>query len=180
MNREIPPELENRIVRYASLRECKGAFIDTYFEGSEDKVNFQVIGGGVVENPSKYVHISIPHGFNIGGTRKSPGVTNNQHSHENTEVFLVHRGQYRMKIGPTGEDGQLDVGEGDVIAFPTRVFRGFTAIGEQTAHLVSVLGIPAGRVTWAPYVFEKARELGPVTSPKWKCRRYAQGRIRAR
>lgn len=155
-------QLAQRVVRYADLRECKGAFIDTYFEGSEDKVNFQIIGGGVVENPDKFVHITIPHGFNIGGTRKSPGTVNNQHSHQNSEVFLVHRGRYEMKLGPNGEDGSIEVGPGDLIAFPVRMFRGFRAIGDETAHLVSVLGTPTGKVTWAPYVFDKARALSLV------------------
>ncbi|MDZ7589029.1 MAG: hypothetical protein U5J78_07840 [Parasphingorhabdus sp.] len=71
-----PAQMEARIVRYADLRPCYNAFIDTRNPGSEAKENFTVIGPGVSENPEQHVHIAEPHGFNIGGARQPPGCVN--------------------------------------------------------------------------------------------------------
>jgi len=56
-----------RTVRYGELRPCFDAFIDTRTPGSNKKENFTIIGPGVSENPNQHVHITEPHGFNVGG-----------------------------------------------------------------------------------------------------------------
>jgi quercetin dioxygenase-like cupin family protein len=152
-----------RIVRYADLRPCYNAFVDTRTPGSEAKENFTIIGPGVSENPEQHVHIAEPHGFNIGGARQPPGCVNSQHSHETAEVFVVHTGRWRFDLGEHGEDAQIVLGPGDVISLPTRVFRGFTNVGDDLGFLWAVLGgDDPGRVTWAPRVFDLAREHGLV------------------
>ncbi len=155
--------LEPRIVRYADLKPCFNAFIDCRTPGSEAKENFTIIGPGVSENPAQHVHIAEPHGFNIGGARQPPSCVNSQHSHETAEVFVVHSGHWRFDLGEHGEDAQIGIGPGDVISVPPGMFRGFTNIGEHTAFLWAVLGQDdPGRVTWAPSVFEMARDFGLV------------------
>ena len=155
--------MEARLVRYADLRPCFNAFIDTRTPGSEEKENFTIIGPGVSENPEQYVHIREPHGFNIGAARQPPGCVNSQHSHNTAEVFVVHSGRWRFDLGETGEDAQVELDAGDVISIPTNIFRGFTNIGEGTGLLWAVLGEDnPGRVTWAPAVFELAKDYGLV------------------
>ena len=68
--------MDGRIVRYGELKPCKTAFIDAHTPGSDQKENFTIIGGGVSESADQHVHISIPHGFNIGAA----GHQKNQHS----------------------------------------------------------------------------------------------------
>ena len=156
-------DLENRVVRYGDLRPCLNAFIDTRTPGSERKENFTVIGPGVSENPDQHVHIPEPHGFNIGGARQPPNCANSQHSHETSEVFVVHTGRWRIDFGEDADDASGEVGPGDVVSFPTRAFRGFTNIGEgdEPGFLWFVLGRDdPGRVTWAPRVFELAKDYG--------------------
>lgn len=158
-----PQIAATRIVRYADLRPCLNAFIDTRTPGSDKKENFTIIGPGVSENPAQHVHISEPHGFNIGGARQPPGCTNSQHSHETAEVFFVHSGRWRFDLGEHGEDASVEMGPGDLISIPTGVFRGFTNIGADTGFLWAVLGgDDPGRVLWAPKVFEMAKEYGLV------------------
>ena len=155
--------MEARIVRYADLKPCYNAFVDTRTPGSEAKQNFTIIGPGVSENPEQHVHIAEPHGFNIGGARQPPGCVNSQHSHETAEVFLVHSGRWRFDLGEHGEDAQVELGPGDVISLPVRTFRGFTNVGDDLGFLWAVLGNDdPGRVTWAPHVFEMARDYGLV------------------
>ena len=155
--------LEARVVRYSELRPCYNAFIDTRSPGSEAKENFTIIGPGVSENPDQYVHITEPHGFNIGGARQPPGCVNSQHSHDTAEVFVVHTGTWRFDLGEAGEDAQVVLHPGDVISLPTGMFRGFTNVGEDTGFLFAMLGgDDPGRVLWAPQVFDMASGFGLV------------------
>lgn len=155
--------LLDRLVRYADLRPCTKAFIDTQTPGSDHKENFTIIGPGVAENPEQHVHIRIPHGFNIGAARQPPGCTNSQHSHQTAEVFIIQHGQFRFKTGEFGTAGQVDLGPGDVISIPVHAFRGFDTLGAQESFMFSVLGgDDPGHVLWAPYVFEAARTHGLV------------------
>jgi quercetin dioxygenase-like cupin family protein len=154
-------EMEARVVRHADLRPCYNAFIDSRSPGSDQKENFTIIGPGVSENPEQHVHITEPHGFNIGGARQPPQCVNSQHSHETAEVFIVHSGQWRFDLGEHGDDAQLFIGPGDVISIPTHTFRGFTNVGDASGFLFAVLGKDdPGNVLWAPKVFDMAKEYG--------------------
>lgn len=155
--------LEARVVRYRDLIPCYNAFIDTRTPGSETKENFTIIGPGVSENPQQHVHVTEPHGFNIGGARQPPGCVNSQHSHDTAEVFVVHTGSWRFDFGEHGDDAQVVVNPGDVISLPTGMFRGFTNVGTDTGFLFAVLGgDDPGRVLWAPDVFDMAADYGLV------------------
>ena len=155
--------LERRVVRYDALVPCRNAFIDARTPGSDAKENFTIIGPGVAENPDQYVHITEPHGFNIGGARQPPRCVNSQHSHDTAEVFVVHTGRWRFTFGEYGDDAKVDAGPGDIVSFPIHTFRGFENIGEETGFLWSVLGgDDPGRVLWAPRVFEMAAEYGLI------------------
>ena len=155
--------LSDRLIRYADLQPCRNAFVDSRSPGSSEKENFTLIGPGVSENPNQHVHIPEPHGFNIGGARQPPGCLNSQHSHDTAEVFVVHTGQWRFIWGPNREDGHVDLGPGDTISIPTRMFRGFENIGEETGFLFAVLGgDDPGHVTWSPPVFALAATHGLV------------------
>ena len=159
--------LSQRLVRYSDLIPCYNAFIDCRTPGSEAKENFTIIGPGVSENPDQHVHIAEPHGYNIGGARQPPGCVNSQHSHDTAEVFVVHSGHWRFDLGEHGDDAQVALHPGDVISIPTRVFRGFTATAPADdgcpGFLWAVLGQDdPGRVTWAPQVFDMAKDYGLV------------------
>ena len=155
--------LAERLVRYEDLRPCTTAFIDTRTPGSAEKENFTIIGPGVAENPDQHVHISQPHGFNIGGARQPPGCINSQHSHETAEVFVIQSGQWAFYLGPEREDGEVVLGPGDVISIPIHVFRGFKNVGDDVGFMFAVLGgDDPGHVTWAPYVFDAAEKYGLI------------------
>ena len=157
------PRVSIKIVKYEDLVPCLNAFIDTRTPGSDKKENFTIIGPGVSENPDQYVHIKEPHGFNIGGARQPPACVNSQHSHDTAEVFFVHSGKWRFMVGETGEDADVILEAGDIISLPTQVFRGFENIGEDVGYLFAILGgDDPGKVLWAPYVFDMAKEYGLV------------------
>ncbi len=156
-------DMERRIVRYRDLVPCKTAFIDARTPGSDKKENFCIIGPGVAENPGQHVHVKIAHGFNIGGARQPAGCVNSQHSHETAEVFLVHSGAWAFRWGHDGGDGEVILHPGDVISIPVNVFRGFECVAGENSFLFAILGgDDPGHVTWAPYVFENAKDHGLV------------------
>lgn len=161
--RWTPAMMRARLVRYAELEPCRNAFIDTRSPGSEAKENFTIIGPGVSENPDQHVHISEAHGFNIGAARQPPHCVNSQHSHETAEVFVVHSGDWTFNFGENGDDHRIQAGPGTVASIPTGLFRGFSNVGDSVGFLwVALGGDDPGRVRWAPYVFDMAKDYGLI------------------
>lgn len=165
-----PSEMEKRIVRYGDLHPCKTAFIDAHTPGSDQKENFTIIGGGVSESPDQHVHISIPHGFNIGAAGQPPRVRNSLHDHHTAEVFFVLSGRWRFFWGRWGNAGEVILEAGDIFNIPTGIFRGFENIGTDYGMIMAVLGgdDAGGGVMWAPQVIEDAADHGLVLAETGK------------
>ena len=165
-----PQEMGSRIVRYGDLQPCKTAFIDAHTPGSDQKENFTIIGGGVSESPDQHVHISIPHGFNIGAAGQPPKCRNSLHSHRTAEVFFVLKGRWRFFWGRWGNAGEVVLEEGDIFNIPTGIFRGFENIGTDYGMIMAILGgdDAGGGVIWAPQVIEDAKDHGLILSEQGK------------
>ncbi len=157
-------DLSDRIVRYGELQPCKTAFIDAHTPGSDQKENFTIIGGGVSESPDQHVHISIPHGFNIGAAGQPPRCRNSLHDHHTAEAFFVLSGRWRFFWGRWGTAGEVVLEAGDIFNIPTGIFRGFENIGTDYGMIMAILGgdDAGGGVMWAPQVIEDARAHGLV------------------
>ncbi len=165
-----PAEMESRIVRYGDLQPCKTAFIDAHTPGSDQKENFTIIGGGVSESKDQHVHITIPHGFNIGAAGQPPKCRNSLHSHRTAEVFFVLKGRWRFFWGRWGKAGEVVLEEGDIINIPTGIFRGFENIGTDYGMIMAILGgdDAGGGVIWAPQVIEDAKAHGLILGENGK------------
>ncbi len=159
-----PTEMETRIVRYGDLKPCKTAFIDAHTPGSDQKENFTIIGGGVSESPDQHVHISVPHGFNIGAAGQPPKCRNSLHDHRTAEAFFVLSGRWRFFWGRWGTAGEVTLEAGDIFNIPTGIFRGFENIGNDYGMIMAILGgdDAGGGVMWAPQVIEEAAEHGLI------------------
>ena len=165
-----PSEMESRIVRYGELHPCKTAFIDVHTPGSDQKENFTIIGGGVSESPDQHVHITIPHGFNIGAAGQPPKCRNSMHNHRTAEVFFVLKGRWRFFWGEKGDAGEVILEEGDIFNIPTNIFRGFENIGTDYGMIMAILGgdDAGGGVIWAPHVIEDAKAHGLILGENGK------------
>lgn len=163
-------DLTDRIVRYGELRPCRTAFIDAHTPGSNLKENFTIIGGGVSESADQHVHLSIPHGFNIGAAGQPPRCRNSLHSHHTAEVFFVLSGRWRFFWGRWGDAGEVVLEKGDIFNIPTGMFRGFENIGEDYGMIMAILGgdDAGGGVVWAPQVIEDAADHGLVLAETGK------------
>ncbi len=165
-----PQDMETRIVRYGDLQPCKTAFIDAHTPGSDQKENFTIIGGGVSESPDQHVHISIPHGFNIGAAGQPPKCRNSLHDHRTAEAFFVLSGRWRFFWGRWGDAGEVILEKGDIFNIPTGIFRGFENIGTDYGMIMAILGgdDAGGGVMWAPQVIEDAQDHGLILGDNGK------------
>ncbi len=159
-----PETMDSRIVRYGELKPCRTAFIDTHTPGSDQKENFTIIGGGVSEASDQHVHITIPHGFNIGAAGQPPKCRNSLHDHRTAEAFFVLSGRWRFFWGRWGTAGEVVLEKGDIFNIPTGIFRGFENIGADYGMIMAILGgdDAGGGVMWAPQVIEEAAAHGLV------------------
>ncbi|WP_275292436.1 cupin domain-containing protein [Amycolatopsis sp. La24] len=154
-------ELARRTIRRTDFVSCDQAFIDCRTPGSDRKENYSMIGPGVTQNADQVVNLREPHGFSIGAAAMPHGITNNLHLHFTAEVFLCFRGEFLLRWGADGDEGELVLREGDIASIPTWIFRGFTNIGPDDGWLFTVLGHDdTGGIIWGPSVLREAGRHG--------------------
>ncbi|MCS7477993.1 hypothetical protein ACFFQW_48110 [Umezawaea endophytica] len=161
-NTAVPPdEVVRRTVRRSDWVPCKAAFIDCRTPGSDLKDNYSFIGPGVSQSADQFVNLREPHGFNLGAAGMPNGVTNSLHLHFTAEVFINFGGEYQLRWGADGQQGEYRSVDGDVISVPTWIFRGFTNVGDDEGILLTVLGRDdTGGIIWGPSVLREAAGHG--------------------
>src|SRR3712207_201941 len=154
-------EITRRTILRKDWVPRKAAFIDCRTPGSDRKDNYSFIGLGVSQSSDQYVNLVEPHGFNVGAAGMPHGTVNSLHLHFTAEVFINFGGDYLLRWGPDGTQGEYHSVDGDVISVPTWVFRGFTNIGADDGVLLTVLGQDDnGGIIWGPKVLEDAASHG--------------------
>lgn len=156
-----PQEIARRTVRRTDWVPCKAAFIDCRTPGSDRKDNYSFIGPGVSQNVDQYVNLREPHGFQLGAAGMPHGTTNSLHLHFTAEVFVNFGGEYQLRWGADGRQGEYRSVDGDVVSVPSWIFRGFTNVGDDDGILLTVLGRDdTGGIIWGPSVLEEAAGHG--------------------
>jgi mannose-6-phosphate isomerase-like protein (cupin superfamily) len=154
-------ELDRRTIRRSDFVSCNQAFIDCRTPGSDRKENYAMVGPGVSQSSGQVVNLTLPHGFQIGAAAMPNGVTNNLHLHFTAEVFLCFGGEYLLRWGVDGDEGELRIRDGDIVSMPTWIFRGFTNVGPDDGWLFTVLGMDdTGGIIWGPSVLRDAEGHG--------------------
>ncbi|MDN5666906.1 MAG: cupin domain-containing protein [Renibacterium salmoninarum] len=154
-------EIARRTIRRADWVACNAAFIDCRTPGSDQKENYAFVGPGVSQNPNQYVNLAEPHGFNTGAAGMPRGISNNLHLHFTAEVFINLGGEFRLRWGVDGKQGEYIAKDGDIVSIPTWIFRGFTNEGSDEGILYTVLGHDeTGGIIWGPSVLREAESYG--------------------
>lgn len=154
-------EAERRLIRRSQYVSCAEAFIDCRRPGSMPKENYAMIGPGVTQNATQVVNLKELHGFNIGAAAMPHGITNNLHIHFTSEVFICARGEWLLRWGNGGKDGEIVMRAGDIACMPTWIFRGFTNIGPDDGWLFTCLGgDDTGGIIWDPAILREAGAHG--------------------
>ncbi|MFF5257996.1 cupin domain-containing protein [Actinomadura viridis] len=154
-------ELARRTIRRTDFVPCTQAFIDCRTPGSDRKENYAMIGPGVSQSSGQVINLREPHGFNVGAAAMPNGVTNSLHMHFTAEVFLCFRGEFLLRWGADGTEGELLLRDGDIASIPTWIFRGFTNVGPDDGWLFTTLGQDrTGGIIWGPSVLREAAGHG--------------------
>ncbi|MGH3691984.1 MAG: cupin domain-containing protein [Microbacterium sp.] len=154
-------EIERRTIRRTDWVPCNSAFIDCRTPGSDRKENYAFIGAGVSQNANQYVNLEENHGFNTGAAGMPNGISNNLHLHFTAEVFINFGGEFRLRWGVDGKQGEYISHDGDIVTIPTWIFRGFTNEGPDEGILYTVLGRDDnGGIIWGPSVLREAESYG--------------------
>ena len=154
-------EITRRTILRKDWVPCKAAFIDCRTPGSDRKDNYSFIGMGVSQSSDQFVNLVEPHGFNVGAAGMPNGTVNSLHMHFTAEVFINFGGDYLLRWGADGTQGEYHSVDGDVVSVPTWVFRGFTNVGADDGVLLTVLGQDDnGGIIWGPEVLEDAAAHG--------------------
>ncbi len=154
-------EAARRLIRRSEYAACVEAFIDCRRAGSMPKENYAMIGPGVTQNPAQVINLRELHGFNIGAAAMPHGITNNLHIHFTAEVFICARGEWLLRWGDGGRDGETVLRAGDIVCMPTWIFRGFTNIGPDDGWIFTCLGgDDTGGIIWDPEILAEAGAHG--------------------
>lgn len=165
-----PEEMMQRIVRFSDYTKENAVplmFIDSLLPGHH-RLNYAVIGDTASENPDFRPILTQPHKFQIGMFKAMPnGNGPAYHTHDYIEIFLPLEGKWRFYWGndPESEpEGEVILGQWDLISFPPGLYRGFENIDDQPAWCFAVLEqheVFAGKDPyWSPKVIRAAREMG--------------------
>ncbi|MFN3950267.1 cupin domain-containing protein [Microbacterium sp.] len=154
-------EIQRRTIRKSDWAPHNAAFIDCRTPGSDRKSNYAFIGGGVSQNAGQVINLTEEHGFNTGAAGMPNGISNNLHLHFTAEVFVNLGGEFRLRWGIDGKQGEYVSTDGDIISIPTWIFRGFTNEGPDDGILWTVLGRDVtGGIIWGPSVLKEAESYG--------------------
>lgn len=154
-------EIRRRTILKTDWVPHNAAFIDCRTPGSDQKENYAFIGGGVSQNAGQVINLTEEHGFNTGAAGMPNGISNNLHLHFTAEVFVNLGGEFRLRWGIDGKQGEYVSTDGDIISIPTWIFRGFTNEGPDDGILWTVLGRDVtGGIIWGPSVLKEAESYG--------------------
>jgi hypothetical protein len=118
---------------------------------------FNIIGGGVTEDPTMHIPIRDVDGFHMSIVKAEPEKGTGLHDHTTVEVFMPLQGSWAIIWGSEGEN-ELVLNQWDVVS---GVHRGFRNVGKETGLLLVVLGgTDPGRVAWVDNVMNAVREKG--------------------
>jgi mannose-6-phosphate isomerase-like protein (cupin superfamily) len=150
--------LAGRVARFADVHGEQALFVDTAIPGHARTI-WSIIGRNVGENTA--VRPAIPaDSFHLAVIESEPGNGSALHTHTTVEVFMPLDGRWRIFYGDEGER-EVVLERWDCASVPPGVWRGFRNVGEETAHLLALVGgTDAGRLTWAPAVLEEAERRG--------------------
>lgn len=161
-------EMLSRVVRFDQLKQqgIPLMFIDSILPGHQ-RMNYAVVGDTASENSEFSPALTQPHKFQIGMFNCPPHSGPAYHSHDYCEMFMPLNGTWRFYWGndPDGEpEGEVILGQWDIISFPPGVWRGFENISEENAWGFAVLdphAVFTGKDPyWAQSVVDAAAEHG--------------------
>ncbi len=158
---EVDRMERERVARFDKLKTDPRFFLDSMLPGHE-RLNYNVIGTGVAENPEAKPAIDYAQDFNLTYLKAAPGKGPSLHSHDHVEVFIPMTGKWSVTWGDFGEN-EIILEPFDVISVPVGEMRAIRNISDTDAwHMTILGGTKPSRVDWHEDVIKKAYAAGFV------------------
>jgi len=152
-------QMLERVAVFKQLRSSGRPLIDAVLPQFQREI-FNIIGGGVTEDPSMSVPITAVEGFHMSIIKAGPQKGTGLHNHKTVEVFMPLTGTWSVQWGDDGEN-ELTLEQYDVISVPVGIMRGFRNDSPHEALLLSIVGgDEPGQVEWIPSIRAAVREQG--------------------
>jgi uncharacterized RmlC-like cupin family protein len=152
-------EMLTRVARFSELTPSSRPLVDAVLPQFHRQI-FNIIGGGVTEDPTMKVPITTVEGFHMSIIKAEPTKGTGLHNHRTVEVFMPLTGTWSVQWGDAGEN-ELTIGQWDVISVPTGIMRGFRNESAEEAYMLAIVGgDDPGRVAWAGDVMAAVRKRG--------------------
>ena len=167
-NRQVSrEEMLSRTAIFRTLQGSSRPLVDAVLPQYEREI-FQIIGGGVTEDPTMTIPITAVEGFHLSIIKAGPGKGTGLHNHKTVEVFMPLTGTWAVIWGDQGEQ-ELTIGQYDVVSVPVGVMRAFRNDGDTEALLLAIVGgTDPGKVDWAEDVRQAVRARGFDLDPRGK------------
>ncbi len=164
MSDAFPPEMIlKNVARFGELRGSAEAYVDSRMPNCR-RTKFNIVGFGVTENethPDLLPNIALPaQGFNVGMLECETGQGTAAHSHDTEEFFMPLIGAWRVFWLDGETERHVDLAPFDSVMWPIGCFRWFRYMGEGKGRLLTIIGGPAGKVTYLPGHEEAAARTG--------------------
>jgi uncharacterized RmlC-like cupin family protein len=167
-------EMLKRVAKFKELTPSSRPLVDAVLPQFHRQI-FNIIGGGVTEDPTMKVPITAVDGFHMAIIKAEPKKGTGLHNHRTVEVFMPLTGTWSVQWGDDGEN-ELTIGQWDVISIPTGIMRGFRNESSEEAYMLSLVGgDDPGRVAWANNVMTAVRDRGFDLDDKGKIIEVAKG-----
>ena len=159
-NRQVSrEEMLERVAVFRTLTSSSRPLVDAVLPQFQREI-FNIIGGGVTEDPTMQVPIRAVEGFHLSIIKAGPGKGTGLHNHRTVEVFMPLTGRWSVQWGDAGEN-ELVLDQHDVISVPVGVMRGFRNESDHEALLLAIVGgTDPGKVDWAEGVRSAVRKRG--------------------
>src|SRR3954463_7403367 len=130
-------QMLTRVAKFQDLQPSSRPLVDAVLPQFQRQI-FNIIGGGVTEDPTMHIPIRDAEGFHMSIVKAEPQKGTGLHDHTTTEVFMPLQGSWAIIWGSEGEN-ELVLNAWDVVSVPPGVNRGFRNVGAETGHLLVVL-----------------------------------------
>jgi uncharacterized RmlC-like cupin family protein len=160
-------EMLQRVAKFGELTASSRPLVDAVLPQFQRQI-FNIIGGGVTEDPNMKIPIKAVEGFHMSIVKCDAKKGTGLHNHKTVEVFMPLTGTWSVQWGDHGEN-ELTIGQWDVISLPTNIMRGFRNESDHEALLLAIVGgNDPGSVDWVPEVRQAVREKGFDVDEKGK------------
>ncbi|MED1950676.1 cupin domain-containing protein [Brevibacillus centrosporus] len=152
-------EVSKRIFRFAERVGHENSYMDCRLPKGWKK-SYGIIGAGMADAADRTPLVQHPHSFTFEMVEAEPGHGFYPFKQSAKQVIFVQKGQWKVRWGVDGTEGEVVLHAKDIMSIPADVYRSMESVGEETGSLFIInSGDEKPVVEWAPAVKEAISKL---------------------